>query len=991
MSRAPLPEDENTPQAQRRKTSRELQLKISLYTVMTADDMTTIGVRKSADVITIDVTQPWRDVFQSLGLLASVTDLPPCFWMTSQPVVLQLPSAGQLDYNKSLSDQGIPPHDASDSQESICIFLPPSEPVPASLRLVLETPRKLSDELWSEVYRLHDIAKHFTNDDNFKKIIRGIEALVQSDTTPHPAMFINNSSGTGKSTLAFGLAWHKLVVYVPLVIPAKFIQPIYAAFGWTSTAILQCLGHDATLMKTAADPYDFDNKSFWTLGCLWWIINTSVVSKKQQIPLEFPINTLLADDSTTRLSSMFTQITIEQFNNNMRPIEECHIVYLDEYDPTNQDHLLCRRLLSVCSAIVIILAGTNTSATDFKQRTPSRHPFEISSSIDGKPLSRPYILYVPDLPSITTERLATVKQMCLDALAPITIQDTLSAFDTVLQQLFRNCRPLLLDEFGKCFKHTLNTRAASPDSLMTADDLLQFLDTVLVNLRTFLQGCKDFKRSGTEATFGQLLLFMESHLKTTVPSANVSEDPQHPQHVRLIHRHFACPTTETQLIYPIAEKDSLAVVTPPGDWTCLQPVNQDQLKNWEPHQVMPSLEAEPLLYLSLTSSLYDANSSVFPDKSTVKAAFDAIRDLAKQVLPTVNTNADTSNGNILESRAAVAVIYSSRIRGLGGCDFPNFIEELCNQWWQNTTETRLCLSRAGVPQDILSFLANYKCPYLSPINQTFPPELVAALNSINASLGNSLRPKNKLGLDLIVKGRIVRDLIIKRITSVSSDVQASTAFRQFDAEDFDANDFDWSHPCCDSNDSDEAESSSLSEPADSSDADSDADEVDSSDAHIDETDCQDDNFADAFLYCECKDRETLATPDLRKILRQIPPTSKLHILFYRALQVTKNQKKFDSMTIHTTPVGSSDDAWKRVKRKSNPNASMEKHWTPPSRRIRGYLKTTGLGKRKLSTLMLDRGILVLRASKTGETVHLTPLFPNFVVNTVNCVCILIPK
>ena len=429
-----------------------------------------------------------------------------------------------------------------------------------------------------------------------------------------PFIFVDGSSGCGKTQMAFSLMKAgRTVHYIPCMKMGPRTQLIYLCFESFAVLFLECIELDMIVLDKKDCPYECRSFSAPNIELLRLSIYGFILA-------------LFSDDKCYRGPALRGDViqALYSFGPSNRPI-----VFLDEFpillfgrnNESNENNLKFMRNIFRSLNIIVILSSTSSSAINLiKSSAGSR-----SSGIDD-----PFRLWchvVVELPSYK-------------------IQTSLP--DNNISKLI----PLLQYSRPSCarFVEILWNRKYLG---MIVDNMLNLMDSMMPYLTDYLKSSKHASLDYDEYFFhGQVCLFLSTSY--IVPEENDVNN-------LLIHRHYANLVESDN--FRLFIKDDLRS-------------SPDATSKWIPNVKFPSLDKDILLYLSLLGGKNNYPIKYKESRVPFACAVNMLGESKVKHLNFSNSSQSSNDGMKMETILSSSLVLASHYNGFSGISFEHMLREL---------------------------------------------------------------------------------------------------------------------------------------------------------------------------------------------------------------------------------------------------------------------------------------------------------------------------
>lgn len=542
------------------------------------------------------------------------------------------------------------------------------------------------DETNPELMRYRDIGARLVND----KVVQGIIGIlnklpiadIESDRIPF--VLISNSSGTGKTQLAFAIEAAvkdpQNFFYLVSVYDEYGCQFIYDAFKGPTQLFIECIVRDCRIIREEGLHY----KDPFSVSSIRWI---------KLYTFGF-IGELLSKGYTYQSKVQIRRTYYKEIIEKLKG--KSPIVFIDEFRVRNLriDKVKLKILRNIFRAVNIrlILSGTNSSAVEL---TPD---FPISNIRTDLSSDYVWCYFFTKLPQVLTSTLP------------------LSLGSPLLAALVSNSRPL----FGVFVEDELKSMPVYSNSE---------LDNILTSVSCKIFCYKDIFRE-QYGRYGQVCLFLNSCY------VNICLKPLNNDSLHTYNKENSIPLVNEHLAKLVSEAEPLEISA------FLRKPNGERFLT---ESEFPPIHEDILLYFVLMGG---KNWYPFKDRYGRRISYwEAIGDLLRcrqenSVHIRFTNNRYVRNEMVYEATLACVVCAVSHYGGIGGIPFPNFLEEIIREI---SGDVFFNLDFESCFQGKLSFLKEFRVPFLSPPNIPWPQWLYGIVEDIH--LGNLQKPQgNQLDL-----------------------------------------------------------------------------------------------------------------------------------------------------------------------------------------------------------------------------------------------------
>ncbi|KAI3641048.1 hypothetical protein MIR68_001926 [Amoeboaphelidium protococcarum] len=514
-----------------------------------------------------------------------------------------------------------------------------------------------------------------------------IAAESRSSSTPHPFLFVLDSSGTGKTQLAFALksalSRCKITTMYLVCSPVgDSSQPIYRVYADISHAFQECVRRDLLGIRTVDE-----------LSC------TSLARKSLYI-FGLIAQLLIDNDKEPPTVVNYEQKTAQQVWSKLDNCLNYPVVILDEFSTREGDNDNTLRLLRNSIRALkfgLVLLGTNSTAVNL-----------IDKSIEWQSRDMDSFHWCSLYYSLPKVRISALE-------LPLKCDDW-------IRGLLCSSRPLFAVIARDCLR---NYKDGSGNGMSQEDIDGWFRDIALRIISQKKIFDNPFGRHG------QVCLFLNMNYDYT----NNVITHNYP----LIHRHFA---HLEERVVGWGDKFCIRLLK---DMT----LDSDERTKWNPRITFPTPEDDVLLFLCLMGTLKSNpfRDGSGQDISLRQAVQEIERSRRSNELKLMYDNAIqiSNDGMFLEAILASSLCVASHSNGIGGICLRDFI---CSVYAHIQNQELLYIYSLKMPEDasaLVDLLENFIIPNLAPPNQKWPQCVQAIPNS---RFGHLYRTKNQTRLDL---------------------------------------------------------------------------------------------------------------------------------------------------------------------------------------------------------------------------------------------------
>lgn len=546
------------------------------------------------------------------------------------------------------------------------------------------------DREWNEYFKRGEyLADH--QDDRLKALLKEIETLQGSKSEMIPFIYLDGSSGVGKTQMAITLeAVNHRVFYIPCSPVGTNSQLIYRRFINRAEACEECIWKDFKAFRVSKVEPD-RVKGDWPL----WLVGF--------------LHAWLRGESTC------LPATVDQVREDLERMVVKPLVFLDEFPEYRgaSENEKSRYLRNIFRALklVVIVSSTHSSA----------HNLLLSAGDSrGRMERRKWCHIVPVFPKFACESLAGQ-----------------NAFE---ECLLRSSRPLCSVLASQYFA----LRPRGQRDCTFYDNMAKFIGDRLVRGKR-----KKGVREALDFVHGQISLFLAaSYFK---PESEA--DNNRAINVVIMRRHFATILEDNPFDLYL-DGDELCVLDQQESSEQQEPFDQLELSEgsqtvpWTLCTKFPLMQCDPLLYMSLLGGrrfhpIADRNGR----RQSFRSAVDSYMERALPVLDFGNPVQRSKDGMKQEAVMAASVTLASRRQGFRGIGAFDFIEELA-------IELDLPFSRNPSKQldTVKSCLSSVVIPYLAPPNVSWPDFFEDAKKNFGMNVGCISRTFNSDRIDFAIEG-----------------------------------------------------------------------------------------------------------------------------------------------------------------------------------------------------------------------------------------------
>lgn len=522
---------------------------------------------------------------------------------------------------------------------------------------------------------------------------------LQSSEFPMPFIFVGDSSGTGKTQLAFALN----AAYIPMTRPSRASQIIYRCFSSWSELLLRCADSDAqTLNRCSMFNFSMDNLRFYD-GALFLPAFANFI-------LDHHSPTWPGDQPNLSFSSHLSRMP---WLDVLKRTEQKPCIAFDEVitggDQKKIETTTLVRNLFRLMRFPTILLGTESKVSNLydlsAQSRGAEHPFH-------------WVTIFSRLDPPTDKRKEEWIRIIRDVFD--------SVWEDFLIENMHSCRPLLMELFA-----TIIQRHKSNGVRIDLDGVCAETGEMLLSLKG--------KRAST--LLGQVKMTM---------SYDINGIPSQWLHTRFIHEHFAhlieWSTESGQVVLNLSSDEIL-----------------NGNSSWHPYAKFPTCSQEPLLYLCLGGVGHPAFSPLYIESKRKSAwdAYCLCHVFNADGLIFGNEKAPVNDGTRLEALIASAAYLSSHEHGihrkLSVADWlPYFFTEIGSSS-EKVAAIRYMNMEVPLMTLIQNQLNNFYVPFLSPPNSSWPESMLRMGDPYR--FGTLTRPSNSANTDVIISSERESNLI----------------------------------------------------------------------------------------------------------------------------------------------------------------------------------------------------------------------------------------
>jgi hypothetical protein len=509
-----------------------------------------------------------------------------------------------------------------------------------------------------------------------------------------PFVFLNGSSGCGKTQMAFNLmAAGKKVKYFLSVKVSDQQQPIYQCFSEISDLFVSCIEND---LKVLEQEINYSVKSF------------SMILYPKPLSIYGFILGLLNQNTDNDVMYFHGPAMRAEVEQKLKTIDEIPIIFIDEFPlistgrnntDSNEDKLRLMRNVFRSLRLPVILSSTNSSAINLiKVQYASR-------TSDG--ISHP-ILWCNVFSKFPKFQIEDENFYDDDD------DDDDETMKSYVVNLLQSSRPL----FSSLLTSNLSLNEVK-NQIKKEGNLIRLMDEKMADLAKALKDLKNAEKD-IEGFFlhGQVCLFFSASYIT--PQA---ED----KNTMSIHRHFAnlCGPKVFDLFL--------------RSGNLVYKSHKNTFEIWKPTVAFPDLDSDLLLYLSLMGG---PNNNAIEDKGKripFLSAFKTVKSLGTLQMDFSNSIQLSNDGMEMECLVASAVVLASHSNGFSGISFGEFFPALLYELDIGSGKERMEL-----PEEFM----NIQIPFLSPPNQKWPGFLS---KTFGLNVSNFMRMKNSDRIDFSIE------------------------------------------------------------------------------------------------------------------------------------------------------------------------------------------------------------------------------------------------
>jgi len=547
---------------------------------------------------------------------------------------------------------------------------------------------------------------------------RIIEERKNPSTTP-PFYFIDASSGSGKTQLAFALANDELrVIHLLLSLDERnSLQPVYRAFIEFSELFIFSLESDIDTLGTETDAIEVQN----LVSCSHKLLVVKFIAEVLglNIGTGSTVLSLKKCISRTKLGKIPVFVLDEVLSNKIG----------GKLDPNSREIRRFRLARNIFRSVGIdvILMGTNSCAANFVL---------ASCHSRGSTDNVPWCRLITKLPSQTSVSIGILG--ATDALRTLgrnrngrLRHQSLCHF---FEEQFKTCLPWFIELFALVVN--------GMDDVTLKDSTHIVFDKILKNIAEKVYSQKPNMRS-LQGLRGQICMHLGPH-RDPVPKASIVEDVVARRNTSyFVSCHLACPTDDSCDLF-VQEKRIWKSVT----------------EQWQPRAYFRSPVDDSLLFLVLGGGNKNIN---FPwpfeytvgankRKLTVHEAINRIlseydQHRAQTEICLANSEAPRRDGDTLEVLAGLSMEIASHCNGLGGSRIMEFIKDMATELMPCATD----FEWAGDTYTFPNKFADIRVPYLSPLNGPWPREL-SLVSGVRVATIEQVKNADRIDLNIKESG-----------------------------------------------------------------------------------------------------------------------------------------------------------------------------------------------------------------------------------------------
>ncbi|KAL6048352.1 hypothetical protein QOT17_021106 [Balamuthia mandrillaris] len=592
------------------------------------------------------------------------------------------------------------------------------------------------------------------------------------ETTHYPFVFVEGSSGIGKSQLPFAL--RSIPTLHLFTTASQNLQPLYSDLSNLRKAFLQCLSRDTDLLEEKkVHRKRFDQASSpGYLGTWQDLLHCSFKNIRLEtcglvaalVDRALELGAPNSDNKRNYFTKMYTEgstlhyrpMTPSELLQRMKAIrasfepakagEEKKILpvfFLDEtprhtgVHPTSYYAPLARNILRFAT-LTTVLMGTNSSMLNFHTTGPDSSGQAI------------WCFVVSRLPNATETSL---KAAGLETVMSNLPEDTRDFF----VQAALCSRPRFAEFLA------LAVKKLQPQPKTSS---LDRVNSLLAKVGRFMFSHKSSIEESSGGRLAQWMMFLEAAYKQQHMEPNSLSLPTGVIHEHLAHVMYpSLGVAGAAGIFPlVAERKRLRYV-PTWSPQELHALLADQVRDvevWNPHCAFPPPKDDAMLSLCLMGQV-GLPAFRLPTRGEARQSLAQRWVEVWQNVPAVphpqlvkgKLSGPINTGEALEDLIHGAVTLASHDQGLGGVPFDRFLLALCGeldeagwkpQQWradhspEDQQKKHPCLARAR--QTLI--------PFCAPPGQGWPDALQKAARQFNGFLGETRRPENQQRHDITV-------------------------------------------------------------------------------------------------------------------------------------------------------------------------------------------------------------------------------------------------